>query len=182
MTEVADRYRRVSDTFSARLASVRADEWDSTTPCTDWTVRQLAGHVVTTHHRVLASADASEAADADEAGDLVPQWAAATGEVQKALADPERAGREVSGMFGTQSFESLVSRLLCTDLLVHTWDLSRATGQDERLDPEAVTKAFEFLAPIDEAIRRPGGFGPKIEPPADADEQTRFLNFGGRPA
>jgi uncharacterized protein (TIGR03086 family) len=69
---------------------------------------------------------------------------------------------------------------LCTDTLIHTWDLARATGQDEALDEEGVTKAMEFLTPIDEAIRRPGGFGTKVEPRPDADAQTRLLNFSGR--
>jgi uncharacterized protein (TIGR03086 family) len=91
-----------------------------------------------------------------------------------------KANTTVGGMFGEQPFESLVARLLCSDTLIHTWDLARATGQDERLDPGAVARSEAFLAPIDEAIRRPGGFAPKIEPPADADEQTRFLNFCGR--
>jgi uncharacterized protein (TIGR03086 family) len=76
--------------------------------------------------------------------------------------------------------ESLVGRLLCADTLVHTWDLARATHQEERLDASAVVEAMEFLSPIDDAIRRPGGFGPKIAPKPDADEQTKLLNFCGR--
>jgi len=182
VSEVADRYTRIADTFSARLASVRADQWDRATPCTDWTVRNLAGHVVTTHRRVVSTVTGEELVDADESDDLGPQWASASRAVSDALADPARSGQEVSGMFGTQSFESLVSRLLCADLLMHTWDLARATGQDEHLDPAGVAAAFEFLAPIDEAIRRPGGFAPRIEPAPGADEQTRLLNFCGRPA
>jgi len=63
---------------------------------------------------------------------------------------------------------------------VHSWDIARATGQDERLDPAGVAYAFEMLRPNDEALRGPGSFGPKIEPPPDADEQTRFLCFLGR--
>ena len=75
---------------------------------------------------------------------------------------------------------SLVGRLLCADTLVHTWDLAGATGQDERLDPDGVARAIEFLTPIDEAMRGPRGFAPKITPPAGADEQTKLLNFCGR--
>jgi hypothetical protein len=67
----------------------------------------------------------------------------------------DRASQTVAGTFGEQSFESLVGRLLCADTLVHTWDLARAAGQEEQLDPDAVVKAMEFLAPLDEAIRRP---------------------------
>jgi hypothetical protein len=64
----------------------------------------------------------------------------------------------IGGMFGEQSFESVVGRLVCTDLLVHTWDLARATDHDEQLDPGAITTSREFLAAIDDGIRSPGGF------------------------
>jgi len=74
----------------------------------------------------------------------------------------------------------LIGRLIATDVLVHTWDLARAVGGDERLDLAAVSDAYSGLKPMDEMIRRPGVFGPKIEPPAHADEQTEFLCFLGR--
>lgn len=180
MSEVSERYGRVSDGFGARLGRVAPDQWSHPTPCSEWDVSELVAHVITTHRRVAANLEGSSAGEADPAGDLAAQWSAASAAVKAALADPERAAQMVSGMFGEQSFESLVGRLLCADTLFHTWDLARATGQDERLDADAVAKATEFLAPLDEAIRRPGGFAPKIEAPAEADPQTRLLNFGGR--
>lgn len=180
VTEIAERYGRVADGFARRLRAVRAPQWAETTPCPDWSVRDLVVHVVATHRRVLASLHGGEPGEVEPTGDLLAQWDAATGSVRAALADPEVAGRTIGGMFGEQPFESLVSRLLCADTLVHTWDLARATGQEERLDPEAVGVALEFLGPLDEAIRRPGGFGPRIEPAPGADEQVRFLNFCGR--
>ena len=39
---------------------------------------------------------------------------------------------------------------------------------------------FEALKPMDEAMRGPGAFGPKVEAPPDADEQTQLLCFLGR--
>jgi hypothetical protein len=39
---------------------------------------------------------------------------------------------------------------------------------------------MNMLGPIDDMIRRPGVFAAKIEPPADADEQTKMLCFLGR--
>jgi uncharacterized protein (TIGR03086 family) len=180
MSEVSERYGRVSDGFGARLDRVGANQWSLPTPCSDWNVSDLAAHVITTHRRVVANLAGSPAAEADSGGDLAVQWSEASAAVKAALADPDRASQMVNGMFGEQSFESLVSRLLCADTLFHTWDLARATGQDDQLDADAAAKAMEFLAPLDEAIRRPGGFAPKIDAPADADLQTRLLNFGGR--
>ncbi len=180
VTEISERYRRIADGFTARIDGVADDRWSLPSPCTEWVARDVAAHVIGTHDRVLATLDGAEPNEVDADGDLAAQWAVARSELQSALDDPARASKTVSGMFGEQPFSSLVGRLLCADTLIHTWDLARATGQDERLDPEGVSTALGFLLPIDEAIRRPGGFSAKIDPPADADEQTRLLNFCGR--
>jgi uncharacterized protein (TIGR03086 family) len=76
----------------------------------------------------------------------------------------------------------IIARFVTMDLLVHTWDLARAVGADERLDEDAVRQAYAGLKPMDAVIRQPGVFGPKLEPPADADLQTEFLYFLGRQA
>jgi uncharacterized protein (TIGR03086 family) len=180
MGEALDRYRNVADGFRRRLDGVAAGDWGSQTPCTDWTVADLVAHVVGVHRRVVATVTGHEPVDVDPAGDLPAQWRQACGAVLDALGDETLAESTVSGMFGEQTFESLVSRLLCADTLVHTWDLARATGQDESLDPDAVDKALLFLTPIDDALRRPGGFSAKIDPRPGADGQTRLLNFCGR--
>lgn len=179
MSEVADRYHRVADGFSARVAGAAAGAWAAPSPCTDWTARDVVVHVVRTTWGVR-SLLGEAAGEVDPDGDLSAQWAEARGAVSSALADPLLAATVVHSGFGDQPFETLVSRLLCTDTLVHTWDLARASGQDERLDPAAVSAAIGFLAPIDEALRRPGGFGEKITPAPGADEQARLLGFCGR--
>ena len=180
MSEVAARYAVVAGGFTTRVTGVPQGGWEAATPCTEWTVRDLVAHVVSTHRSVLATLDGVEAQAVEPAKDLVGDWKRATAEVAAALADETRASKVSGGMFGEQSFESLVGRLVVSDTLVHTWDLARATGQDEVLDPDAVSNAMGFLAAIDEALRRPGGFAPKVTPPPGADEQTSFLSFCGR--
>ncbi len=180
MSEVSDRYRVVADGFTERLQGVSGDAWSAQSPCTEWTARDVAVHVVNTQRSVRAALDGGEAAKVDADADLMAQWLEARSAITEAVEDDQLASTTVSGMFGEQPFESLVGRLLCTDTLVHTWDLARATGQDDRLDPGAVAAAQSFLEPIDDAIRRPGGFSPKITPAPGADAQTAFLNFCGR--
>jgi uncharacterized protein (TIGR03086 family) len=180
MSEQSDRYQRIAAAFDSRVAGLAGDSWSATTPCSDWIVRDLVGHVVSVHRLVAAGLDASAAPAPATDPDLVGAWRAATAEITQALADPERASAPVSGRFSPMPLEDLIGRLLCSDTLVHTWDLSRATGQGEELDPGGVTYAFTMLLPADEALRGPGSFGPKIDPPPGADEQTRFLCFLGR--
>jgi uncharacterized protein (TIGR03086 family) len=180
MSENAERYTRIANGFDARLAGVTGDSWTAPTPCVEWTVRDLVGHVVSVHRQVIAGLDASAPPPPATDTDLVCAWRDATAGITAALADPPRASAPVSGRFAPMPLEDLIGRLLCSDTLVHTWDLARATTQDEELDPAGVTYAFTMLLPADEAIRGPASFGPKIQPPPDADEQTRFLCFLGR--
>ena len=180
MSEVSDRYARVADGFGARLSPMSGDMWSAPSPCAEWTARDIVVHVINVHRRVRATLGDVSAADVDPDSHLEAQWSSATDAIRTALADEALAAQVVGGMFGEQPFESLVGRLLCSDTLVHTWDLARATGQDDRLDKAACEKAIEFLTPIDEAIRRPGGFGPKLEAPPGADAQARLLAFAGR--
>lgn len=180
MSEVSERYRTIADGFTARVQGFDPDRWSSPSPCTGWTARDVAVHVVNTHRRVVAVLEGTDPVEADQDEDLPGQWLTERDRLLAVLGDEARATKTVSGMFGEQPFESLVGRLMCADTLIHTWDLAKATGQDHRLDPSAVAKAIEFLTPIDDAIRRPGGFAAKITPPPGADDQTRLLNFCGR--
>jgi uncharacterized protein (TIGR03086 family) len=178
MSEVSQRYSRVAEGFGTRVAGIE-EAWAAPTPCAEWTVRDLVGHVVSVHRHVLSGFGGTLAPPAAD-DDLVTAWRDVTAGVRATLADPERAGAPVSGRFAPMPLEELIGRLLCIDTVVHTWDLARATGQNELLDRDAVTIAFEGIRPADEAIRGDGGYGPKIQPAPDADEQTRFLNFLGR--
>ena len=71
--------------------------------------------------------------------------------------------------------------MFCTgDILVHTWDLARATGLDETLDADEVHRMFVGMEPMDEMLRASGHYGPRVAVPDDADEQTQLIAFTGR--
>lgn len=182
MSEVSDRYDRVAQGFAARLEGCPPDALVDPSPCEEWTGRDVVSHVVHVHRRVLAALHGNDAPEPAADEDFVEAFRDASEAVYVALGDPARSSKVVSGVFGEQPFEQLVGRLLCTDTLVHTWDLARATGQDDRLDQDASSKALEFLSPIDDMIRRPGGFGPKLAPPPAADAQAQLIAFTGRRA
>jgi len=182
MSEHADRYTRVAAAFGARVDGIASDQWNAPTPCTEWTVRDLVGHVVSVHRAILAGLDVAPPPPPADDHDLAAAWHTATTGILAALADPARATAPVAGRFAPMPLEQLVGMLGCFDTLVHTWDVARATGQDERLDADAVTFSFDALRPNDDAIRGPGSYGPKLDPAPGADEQTRFLAFLGRRA
>jgi uncharacterized protein (TIGR03086 family) len=179
MSDDADRYARVSSGFTERLQGVASDQWTLSTPCEEWTVRDLVTHVVDTQRRVLGLLGGS-VTSADPDGDLLAQWSEARAALLGAVRDPARADTEVQAFAGLTPFHELVGGLACSDTVIHTWDLARATNQPEELDAGAVEHCGAVIAGFGEAMRRPGGFGPPLDCPADADAQSKFLHFAGR--
>ncbi len=180
MTAVADRYRTLAASMEERIRAVPDDAWSNPSPCEGWTARDVVRHLVETPPMFFGFVEvpAPEVPSVDE--DPVGAFTTMRDAVQVALEDPAVADKEFDGFMGRSTFAQGVDRFLCADLVVHAWDLARATGQDEQLPPDEVHDVFEALKPMDEAMRGPGAFGPKVEPPPDADEQTRFLSFLGR--
>ena len=81
---------------------------------------------------------------------------------------------------GAMTFAQAVDQLGTSDVFMHGWDLARATGGDERLDPAEAHDLYVGMQPMDEVLRRSGHFGPKVEVPDDADPTTRLMAFIGR--
>ena len=176
----ADRYRTLAQSMTECIAGVPDDKWGAATPCEGWTARDVVGHLVDTSGMFLGfiGQDAPGGPSGDE--DPLGAFTTARDAVQGALDDPATAAQEYDGMFGRTSFAKSVDGFLSADLVIHRWDLARATGQDETLPPAEVQRIQAELAPMDEKMRGPGAFGPKLEPPAGADEQTKLLAFLGR--
>ena len=182
MTEISDRYRRLSDQFAARIAAVSGDQWDNPSPCAEWTARDVVKHVVDSQAMFLGLVDRKLGPVPDVAEDPAGAWDAARAVIQSDLDDPARAGTEFDGMSGRQTFEQAIDRLIYLDLVVHGWDLARATGQDERIEAEDAQRVLSIAKTFGDALRGPGVCGPAIEVPADADDQTRTLAYLGRRA
>lgn len=173
--DLVDRYEEAAAGFTHRLESVTDDQWSNPTPCTDWDVRQLVDHVITIQRQIPDSLDVS----VDDSADPRALWKSVRAAAVTALRQPGVMERTISGIRGEMPVEmALLPRL--SDLTVHTWDLARATGGDERLSPEIAAIVLERLRPNDDALRQSGSFGPKIDPPPGADTQVELLCFLGR--
>jgi uncharacterized protein (TIGR03086 family) len=172
-----ERVTRLVDDFDRRVQEAPSDAWSNPAPCEDWTARDVVAHVLGSMNRLLAQGG-EPATIADDA-DIVEEWNR-TKPAFVAMLGQADLTQNVPGPFGPMPLEQLLGRLMATDVLVHTWDLARAVGGDERLGEDDVQHAFDGLRPMDAMIRQPGVFGPKVESAPDADPQTQFLNFLGR--
>jgi uncharacterized protein (TIGR03086 family) len=188
--DAMQQYRRAQDDFDAVLAAVLPDQWDAPSACTEWTVRDVAGHVIWGQRQMRAWATGTDYGDrrgapgAPHPGELadsdpVALWRSARAESVATLT-PEALGRttSITGL-GEVPLAAIVT-LLVTDTVTHTWDIGYALGMDVRLEPTLVTTAFDWAR--SNVVRRPGFFGPELAPPVGSDEQTTMLAFLGRAA
>ena len=181
MSEISERYRRVAGQFTERVEAVPPGAWENPTPCEGWVARDVVRHLVEWLPAFFfgqwgIEPPAAPSVDDDPAA----AWKAVDGTLQAALDDPAVATSVRDTPMGPSSFEQSIDTICTPDVLVHTWDLARATGLDETLDAEEVHRFVEGMEPHDAAMRASEHYGPRVPVPDDADEQTRLIAFVGR--
>lgn len=173
-------YRRVLGHFTELVDSLQPDQLAAPTPCEGWTVRDLMIHVIERDRRLAAMVGGEAPKPLPAEDSLASLWRERVAWWAAGLADPERRDVVWSTPLGELSFEDATCALMTGELLIHTWDLARALGVDETLDPEAVQATLDSMSGHADALRRPGVMGPAIEPPSGSDEQTQLIAFTGR--
>ena len=180
--ESAERYRRVASGFTRRASEVHGDAWLLPAPCAGWVALDVVRHLVEWVPPFLADGTGitlpvGPPFDSDPGA----AWLTMSDGIQSWLDDPDQAALTFDHrMIGRHRLDDAVMTFILTDVLIHTWDLARACGLDETLDPVEVARLFDGIHDVDAMLRESGHYGPKIEVAAHADVQTRLLAFLGR--
>jgi len=175
----AQRHRLVAAAFTDRVEGVT--DWEAPAPVTGWTARDVVLHLVEWLPGFLAAGSDVTLAAVDARADPVAAWRARTDEVQTILDDPAVASRRlVNPHTGEWPLEAAIDRFYTVDVFMHTWDLARATGQDDRLDEAFCAELVEGMESIDDLLRSSGQYGPAVPVPDGADARTRLIGFIGR--
>ena len=176
----AAEHRVIAGAFTDRVTSV--SDWDAPAPVEGWLARDVVRHLVTWFPEFLSSGSGvllPMGPSVDD--DPVAAWQTQYVAVQAVLDDPARASTMLQNShIGAMSLELAISRFYTADVFMHTWDLARSTGQDDRLDPVRCAQMYDGMQPMDDILRSSGQFGPRVLVPDDADAQTRLLGFIGR--
>ena len=182
-SEIAERYERVTAQFTDRVRAVAPEAWSNQSPCEGWTARDVVGHL-TEWIPGFFGAQGVEFPDVPSVeDDPLAAWETVRARVAEALADPRTANTEIKTPFSTQTLAETVDMIVTGDVFTHTWDLARATGQSDALDPDQLQRMLAGISEMpEEMLRADGMFGPRVEVADDADDQTRFLAFVGRRA
>jgi uncharacterized protein (TIGR03086 family) len=160
-------YHRTVEHWADVVVAVGEDQWDAPTPCSEWSVRDLVNHVTGEDLWTAALMDGStieevgSRLDGDLLGDepvgrSIDAAKAATTSV--AIRLPQ--GGTVPLSFGDTDVAEYVWQL-AADHLVHSWDLSAATGTERRLDPALVSGVAGWWAEREEMYRSAGAVAPR---------------------
>ncbi len=174
------RHRLIADDFARRVHG--ATDWSAAAPVSGWTARDVVIHLVEWLPGFVAAGsdirlpDVPAPAEQPEAA-----WDAHQRAVQDLLDDPATAGVEFANPhIGSMPLAQAIDRFYTSDVFMHTWDLARATSQDDTLDPELCELLLSGMEPIEDLMRNSGQYGPRVPVPETADPQSRLIGFIGR--
>lgn len=179
---VAGRFAKVAGGFSDRVAAVPDAGWERDAPCEGWVARDVVRHLVTWVPGLLATgSDEVVPPGPDVDTDPAGAWEHLRSAVQAILDDPGRAAKPFRHpQAGEHRLDDAIGQFVLGDVLVHTWDLARATGLDESLEPEEVHGMLLGIESMGDALSKSGHYDLPVEVGPDADEQTRLIAFTGR--
>ena len=177
-----------------RLDAVGPDQWSLPTPCTEWTVRDVARHLVVGNKMAALLVSG---ASRDDTLAQIRVWHHADGTLApdalvaafRTSADAQAAALGRLGVLELTVHHPVgdipgaqLLRFRVGDMTLHAWDLARAIGADDQLDPELADDVYTSMAPMAPFISPLGmfGSGPSGEVDESAPAQVRLLDLSGR--
>lgn len=168
--------------------AVRDEQLADPTPCPDLAVRNLLGHLLglTVAFRDAARKDLGPTTDTDPGSavpDIGPGWREELPPVLDELAEAWRTPAAWTGMTragGVDLPGEVAAAVAVDELVVHAWDLARATGLPYEPDPAALEATYDFLLASTKDDERDGIFGPVVPVPDGAPLLDRAIGLSGR--
>jgi uncharacterized protein (TIGR03086 family) len=187
------RYALASAEFETVLRLTAEDQWELPTPCAEWDVRLLVNHMVrgNLNYAALVRGGTAERflrlRDRDALGtDPLTAYRGSVRECAAAFTEPGALDRSVDhplGRIGAR--QALAVRV--TDVAVHTWDLARAVGADDRLDASLVAwitahlpSIYASLSGLERFFAAPGVKVSGLQGSRGVTPQDRLLHRLGR--
>ncbi len=163
---------QAAEVFDRSLSGVSEDQWSAATPCEDWDVRALVDHAVETQARLAPVFGASPAGS---------DWESVRDAIAPAITDPSNLEGTIEGGPFAGMPKHQMAGIAVGDLLLHAWDVAKATDGNTQLPAEAVEAVQMGLSRMPaEMMRASGRFGAAVEIDESASPQDQLIAFSGR--
>ena len=178
-------YEGARDYMIPIIGGVQASQLSGSTPCTEWNVKQLINHnllVAEWIHRTLTGGEGVDPFAVD--GDLPEEgaqaaFAAVTNKVLDAIKAPGMLEKVITTPFGEMPAGNFLM-FPFGDILIHKWDLAKATNLDTAMDSSMADACLQVMSPMLQGNRDGGFFGPEVTVPIDASDRDKLLGLCGR--
>jgi uncharacterized protein (TIGR03086 family) len=184
--DLPELHARALAATETKVAGVGGDQWAQDTPCEGWDVRELVNHIVSGNYwagelaRGKTIEEVGDRLDGDVLGDdPTAAYRESAETAARAFKEPGAMEAPCAVSYGPVPGEVYAGHRLI-DVLIHGWDVAKATGQDTALDPELVEACWAVVEPQKDLLLGSGMFGRDHEIPENADPQSRLLNLLGR--
>jgi uncharacterized protein (TIGR03086 family) len=188
VTDIADLHDRALQATGRVVAAIETGRQHDDTPCEGMDVRTLLNHVVSGNLWVAPLVEGrtieevGDRYDGDVVGhDFAGSYDESAAAAGAAFHRPGALDAPVAVSYGPVPGRVYAGHRFL-DVLVHGWDLAKATGQDTTLDPELVEACWDLAQREADMVRGSGVFGEEVPVPHDAPLQDRLLAFLGRRA
>jgi uncharacterized protein (TIGR03086 family) len=168
------------------VAGATTHPLDGPTPCTDWDLRTLLNHTIlwTAYSAERRARDEKlpdelTSTDFTAQADYAQAYAAQIDRAVTAWSEPGAWTRELA-MMSTPTPSADVGALLVAEMVLHGWDIARATGQDYHCDGPVLAAAAQAVAANAELFRQYEGFAAPVELAPGAPEFDHLLASSGR--
>ena len=179
-----DQLREAHGVFLEVLRNVRPEQMSLPTPDDEWDVRALINHVVLGN--IWAAENVKTGSAPRPSGDIIGErdpveaYATSADAMMAAFDEPGAFDRMVTMPFGEMPAAGLAG-FRFVDLVVDTWDLAKATGQETDLAPDlceaALAMSRQRMTGMDRANMP---FKDEVAVPVDAPAADRLAGFLGR--
>jgi uncharacterized protein (TIGR03086 family) len=167
------------------IAGVGGDQWALPTPCDDWDVRALVNHIVTGNFwasELGAGKTIPEVGDRLD-GDVLTDdptgaYDASSAAAAAVFRAPGAMERPCAVSYGPVPGEVYCGHRFI-DVLIHGWDVAKATGQDTTLPADLVEACIEVVEPQADLLRGSGQYGADVAA-GSSDRQSQLLAMVGR--
>jgi uncharacterized protein (TIGR03086 family) len=175
---------RATAGFAAVLARVGDDHWESPTPNPGWSVADLVNHVIGGNRRYAVLLSGAPTVQVEElrrgdhlGGDPRHEFQDSSVQMIAAFGQPDALAMTVHHRLGDRSgADLLVMRVM--EHALHGWDLARAIGVDDAIEPD-VTQAILAALATRPGLLASSGYPPASDP-VDVEPQRRLLLLTGR--
>ncbi|MGW6456919.1 TIGR03086 family metal-binding protein [Streptomyces sp. NPDC055078] len=180
--------RPAADAVARLLDAVGDDRLGDPTPCPRYAVRELLGHLagLAVAFRDAARKELGPTTDTDPGSSLPvleDDWRST---LPRRLAELAEAWERPAAWEGDTRAGGIdlpapvAGRVAMNELVIHGWDLARATGQPYAPGESSLRVSYELLSPTEDDPGSEGLFGPVVPVPEDAPLLDRVVGLSGR--